>query len=67
MKKEKKKEVKSFTVKRSKWLRGEGHGNSYLLRPNDGKMCCLGFLGIACGAEKEDIFDNENPHVSQGS
>lgn len=32
-----------FRVKRSKWLRGEGSGASYLLRACDGKMCCVGF------------------------
>lgn len=36
-------------IDRQKWLRGEGAIASRLLRPSDGKMCCLGQLGIACG------------------
>lgn len=34
-----------LTIDRSKWLRGDP--NSMLLRPTDGRMCCLGFLGLA--------------------
>lgn len=30
-------------IDRSRWLRGEGCDASYLLRPADNKMCCLGF------------------------
>ena len=30
-------------VNRETWLRGEGSDKSFLLRPADGKMCCMGF------------------------
>ena len=32
--------MKKFTVRRSKWLRGEGQG---CLLDHSGNMCCLGF------------------------
>lgn len=32
-----------------KWLRGEGGGPSYLLRPTDGKMCCWGICSAQLG------------------
>jgi len=35
-----------FTVDRKTWLRGE-KTNSYLLRPVDGKKCCVGFFALA--------------------
>ena len=44
------------TIDRSKWLRGE-ENKSYLLRATDGKMCCLGFLGLACGLTEDEIRD----------
>lgn len=43
------------TVSRSKWLRGEGSQRSFLLREEDGKMCCMGFAAIAAGLKPEDI------------
>ncbi len=36
----------TLKIDRNTWLRGEGSDTSYLLRPSDKKMCCLGFL---CG------------------
>jgi len=39
--------VKQFTVKRSSWVRGDMQGSA-LLKKN-GRKCCLGFLGQACG------------------
>ena len=53
-----------FTVKRSLWLRGEGsthHNGSFLLRKVDGKMCCLGFLGLACGYTQDQISGITSP------
>jgi hypothetical protein len=46
---------KTFYVSRARWLRGEGSQNSRLLRPSDGKMCCLGFYGRACGIPSEQL------------
>lgn len=46
-----------LVIDRSKWLRGEGSERSFLLRSTDGKMCCLGFFGLACGLTAERITD----------
>ncbi len=48
-------ELKQFTINRATWLRGEGGPTSSLMRPRDGKMCCLGFLGLACGVPAEEL------------
>ncbi len=53
--------MKKFTVITSKWFRGNGIGGSYLYRPEDGKMCCLGFLGEACGLSKEELANHPTP------
>jgi hypothetical protein len=50
-----------LVIDRSKWLRGEGQDESYLLRKKDGKMCCLGFYGLACGLTEEDILMKGTP------
>lgn len=50
-----------FTVKRSEWLRGEGNENSYLLRNEDNKMCCLGFYSLQCEIKKESISGTKCP------
>jgi hypothetical protein len=46
-----------FTVKRSEWLRGEGHDTSRLRRAGDGKKCCWGFaceqMGISLSLSYE--------------
>lgn len=47
-----------LTIDRRKWWRGQGSINSTLLsttEPNEGKMCCLGFLSLACGYDEKDI------------
>jgi len=53
--------MKKLTIKRSEWLHGEGPGASYLLRPTDGKKCCLGILATDCGATDEQILDKKSP------
>lgn len=50
-----------LVIDRAKWLRGETDLRSYLLREADGKMCCLGFLALACGAEVDDICSYSSP------
>lgn len=45
----------NLVIDRKRWLRGEGSQNSKLLRPIDGKMCCLGFYGLACGLSAEHL------------
>lgn len=52
---------KSFTVSRERWLRGEGPNESRLLRGRDNKMCCLGFLAIACGYTEMEIMNVGKP------
>ncbi len=51
----------NVVVKRSEWLRGENRSNSYLLRSDDGKMCCLGFVARTLGATAQDIMDRRTP------
>lgn len=54
------KDVKKFVIDRSKWLRGQGSINSYLL-DNEGKMCCLGFYAQECGLRPQDIKNVAEP------
>ncbi len=48
-------------IDRSKWLHGEGAEASRLLRPNDGKMCCLGQFALVCGISPDSISDERGP------
>lgn len=41
--------MKEVTIYRDSWLRGEGSTKSYLLRPEDNKMCCLGQVSYQFG------------------
>ena len=43
----------TFTIDVDKWLRGKGSINSYLLRPEDGRQCCIGLYLTACGIPDE--------------
>lgn len=45
----------TFTVKRSEWYRGKGYEESKLLR-EDGKRCCIGFVGQQCGFTDERLL-----------
>lgn len=54
-----------LTIDRSRWLRGEGSVVSRLLRPADGKMCCLGFYGLAMGANPDALLDVTAPQVAR--
>jgi hypothetical protein len=51
-----------LVIDRSKWLRGEGAEDSYLFRPSDGKMCCLGFYGSACKLNTEQMAARGTPY-----
>jgi hypothetical protein len=53
------KDVDSFVVERSKWLRGSPPG---VLMDDDEKMCCLGFYAKACGFKDEDIRNVPAPY-----
>jgi hypothetical protein len=46
-----------LVIDRTKWLRG----TDSCLRDGDGKMCCLGFFGLACGIAPDALLDNANP------
>jgi hypothetical protein len=47
--------MRKLIIKESKWYRGLGSG-SRLLVPLDGRMCCLGFDSLACGATEQQIL-----------
>lgn len=49
--------VKTIKLPTSKWLRGEGSTRSYLRRPDDGRMCCLGIL-LSCEGVPETHLTN---------
>lgn len=44
----------------NEWLRGEDSSDSFLLRPSDSKMCCLGFLARECGLTETEIYDRND-------
>ena len=56
-------EAKEFTIKRSEWARGNIDGGSatLLLSKVTNLKCCLGFYGMACGAEEYAILDQFTP------
>lgn len=54
--------VTEFVIKRSEWLRGEGANNSQLIREKDGKKCCLGIYGLACGITAEEMKFLSEPY-----
>ena len=67
-------DVKEFTVIRNRWVRGAGGGDeagdeTHLA--NRHGLCCLGFLGLACGLSEKQMeeigtpaaFINENPFI----
>lgn len=56
--------VQRLVIDRSRWLRGEGGDDSYLLRAKDEKMCCLGFYGLACGFALDDLRSVGAPYAS---
>src|SRR5688572_2085074 len=54
--------VKKFQISLAKWLRGEGSDHSSLLRPIDGKQCCVGFYLEACGISRDLLYDKLTAH-----
>lgn len=48
----------TFTVERANWLRGTDQS---MLRNPEGQMCCLGFLGLACGYTPEELLNRNLP------
>lgn len=53
--------VKDYVIDRATWLRGEGAYRSSLLRPEDGKMCCLGQIALQRGYTEEEIRGRADP------
>jgi len=54
------KDKKSFTIDRTKWVRGDIGGTSLLLNDR-GNMCCLGHYSKACGIAENDLRGNCGP------
>lgn len=52
--------LREFTVDLEKWARGCENGESQLLN-EDGFMCCLGFLGLACGLTPDEMREISTP------
>ena len=58
--------MKEFTIYKDKWVRGNGYfkgndfGSSALLN-KEGNMCCLGFLGEACGISRARMLNLTSP------
>lgn len=50
----------AFTVDARNWIRGGKFGGGVLLS-DTGKMCCLGFLGEACGVKRDDLRNHGAP------
>lgn len=56
--------MKKLIINRKKWYRGKGGKGSFLVLsdgPQGGKMCCLGFLGLACGISARSMTDVSTP------
>lgn len=64
MSKSKIKPLTKLKIDRAIWCRGNinlsSSGESQLLTDN-GTMCCLGFVGVACGIKEKDLFDVADP------
>lgn len=58
----------TFVIDRRQWLHGEGHNRSKLLRPEDGKMCCLGmYCEQVLGLPKAMLADKADPEDLNGT
>lgn len=47
-----------LVISRKKWLRGEGSAESYLLRVDDRKMCCIGIYLNELGVDVSELEGN---------
>lgn len=57
-----------FTVQRSKWIRGANDKvATSMLLDSQGNMCCLGFLGEACGIPREQLLAVGTPELVHSS
>ena len=55
------KKITELVIDRSKWKRGSPSAHDTYLLDEDGKMCCLGFYALACGADEESIRNKSEP------
>ena len=55
------KAITELVIDRSKWKRGSPNDDETLLLAEDGKMCCLGFYALACGAGEDEIRNVYEP------
>ncbi len=53
--------MKQLVIDLLKWARG-GHPGTYLLG-QDGRRCCLGFLGQACSIQDHEMLSRPNPDM----
>lgn len=53
------KRIKSLTIKRSKWLRGDAGASC--MRNDSGHMCCLGFLCLRMGVLADQMTRHKTP------
>lgn len=49
----------TLTIVRETWVRGNAHESSLLT--SDGRRCCLGFYGRACGFADDEMFQEGEP------
>lgn len=59
MKAVKKAKTMKLVIDRNVWLRGEGSDRSALLRPTDGKMCCVGIYLKALGVPEDELLKDK--------
>lgn len=51
-----------LVIDRKFWQNGSiNEGETLLLNSDTGRMCCLGFYGIACGISRAEIADTPSP------
>jgi len=58
--------MKKIIIERSKWFVGDPYsscllGSESATGRDDSKMCCLGFLGEACGISKDSMYKRSLP------
>jgi hypothetical protein len=50
-----------LVIDRERWQNGSKPGRSMLLNTGNGRMCCIGFYMLACGATEAQIEDTSTP------
>lgn len=59
------KPLKNLTIDRRRWKRGNPDDSTLLTET--GQMCCLGFLGRACGLSPDQLRQGASPKTAGGS